>query len=254
MPSGDEFIRARSRSATAGDDGVERAPSSAGSAERDDGREKSERGFDHGWTNGQETVQVSGPLRGLSARVRLPLRWTGRGRRWHGRARTRIVLFLGMGVLATLIGVAAYAGHLLRSIELKSVDTRFALRELDAQAEGRGRRRDRRRTRSTTSTSTGSTATRTSRPVAVPAAVLRAGDRTDRRGPSEGDRDRHQFTEPTDRGRRQRADPVGHEGEARRAVGDRKVDANGTTDVFGGYVPSGVAPGQHATSSRTPTA
>ena len=47
--------------------------------------------------------------------------------------------------------------------------------------------------------------------MAVPAPVLRAGDRPDRRGPSEGDRDRHPVHRADRPGRRQRADPVGHE-------------------------------------------
>src|SRR5437773_5677707 len=45
-----------------------------------------------------------------------------------GRKRTRLALFLGVGVLATAIAVGAYAGHALRSLELKSVDTRFSIR------------------------------------------------------------------------------------------------------------------------------
>jgi adenylate cyclase len=44
----------------------------------------------------------------------------------HKRSRT--TLFISVGLLATTIGLAAYAGHALRSLELKSVDKRFALR------------------------------------------------------------------------------------------------------------------------------
>jgi adenylate cyclase len=44
------------------------------------------------------------------------------------RRRTKVALFIGMGVLTTAIAFAAYAGHLLRSLELRSVDQRFALR------------------------------------------------------------------------------------------------------------------------------
>src|SRR5262249_7914040 len=44
------------------------------------------------------------------------------------RARMRIVLFLGAGVAAAGIALAAYAAHTLRSIELHTVDARFAIR------------------------------------------------------------------------------------------------------------------------------
>jgi adenylate cyclase len=44
------------------------------------------------------------------------------------RKRTKIALFLGMGVLTTALALAAYAGHLVNSLELRSVDQRFALR------------------------------------------------------------------------------------------------------------------------------
>src|SRR6266446_3212467 len=38
------------------------------------------------------------------------------------------MLFLSVGALTTAIAVGAYAGHALRSVELKSVDTRFSIR------------------------------------------------------------------------------------------------------------------------------
>jgi adenylate cyclase len=44
------------------------------------------------------------------------------------RKRTRIALFAGVGALATAIALGAYAGHVLRSLELKTVDSRFTIR------------------------------------------------------------------------------------------------------------------------------
>ena len=38
------------------------------------------------------------------------------------------MLFLGVAALTTAIALGAYAGHALRSVELKSVDTRFSIR------------------------------------------------------------------------------------------------------------------------------
>src|SRR5213592_881432 len=46
----------------------------------------------------------------------------------QGRRQTRTALFFGVGALATAIALGAYAGHALRSLELKSVDTRFSIR------------------------------------------------------------------------------------------------------------------------------
>jgi adenylate cyclase len=45
-----------------------------------------------------------------------------------GRKRARLWLFLGVGLLTTAIALGVYAGHALRSVELKSVDTRFSIR------------------------------------------------------------------------------------------------------------------------------
>jgi adenylate cyclase len=46
-----------------------------------------------------------------------------------GRARgTRRTLFLGVGAASAAIVLALYAGHVLRPVELKSVDTRFSIR------------------------------------------------------------------------------------------------------------------------------
>jgi adenylate cyclase len=42
--------------------------------------------------------------------------------------RNRLWLFVGVGAAATAISLAAYTGHVLRNLELSSVDTRFALR------------------------------------------------------------------------------------------------------------------------------
>jgi len=44
------------------------------------------------------------------------------------RGNTRTALFVGVCALTTAIAVGAYAGHVLRSLELKSVDTRFSVR------------------------------------------------------------------------------------------------------------------------------
>jgi CHASE2 domain-containing sensor protein len=44
------------------------------------------------------------------------------------RGKTKTLLFAGVCVLTTAIAVAAYAGHALRSLELKAVDTRFSIR------------------------------------------------------------------------------------------------------------------------------
>ena len=40
----------------------------------------------------------------------------------------RITLFFGVGAVATFIALAAYAGHVLRSVELSTVDARFSIR------------------------------------------------------------------------------------------------------------------------------
>src|SRR4051794_4659459 len=42
--------------------------------------------------------------------------------------RNRLRLFFGVGAVAIVVALGAYAGHLLQSIELSSVDTRFAIR------------------------------------------------------------------------------------------------------------------------------
>ena len=42
--------------------------------------------------------------------------------------RRRIVLFTGVGALGTAVALGAYAGHVLRSVELSTVDTRFSIR------------------------------------------------------------------------------------------------------------------------------
>jgi len=44
------------------------------------------------------------------------------------RGNTRTALFVGICALTTAIAVGAYAGHVLRALELKSVDTRFSVR------------------------------------------------------------------------------------------------------------------------------
>src|SRR5271169_4025712 len=44
------------------------------------------------------------------------------------RARTRIFLFIGAGVAAAVVVLGAYAAHTLRSVELHTVDARFAIR------------------------------------------------------------------------------------------------------------------------------
>jgi len=44
------------------------------------------------------------------------------------RGRTRIALFAGVCALATGIALAAYAGHTLRTLELRTVDLRFSIR------------------------------------------------------------------------------------------------------------------------------
>jgi adenylate cyclase len=44
------------------------------------------------------------------------------------RARLRVALFIGVGLLSAAIGLAAYAGHLLRSFESQTVDARFSIR------------------------------------------------------------------------------------------------------------------------------
>jgi adenylate cyclase len=44
------------------------------------------------------------------------------------RAGTRVALFFGVCALATAISLGAYAGHTLRSLELRTVDLRFSIR------------------------------------------------------------------------------------------------------------------------------
>ena len=44
------------------------------------------------------------------------------------RRRFRLALILGAGVMAAVVGVIAYAGHVFSSLELSSVDTRFSIR------------------------------------------------------------------------------------------------------------------------------
>src|ERR1041384_4024908 len=86
--------------------------------------------------------------------------------------RRQMVLFTGACALGTAIVLGAYAGGVLRSLELSSVDTRFSIRgptgqpkdvvlvAVDEKTFGELRQ---------------------SSPVAVPATIPRQGDRSDRR-------------------------------------------------------------------------
>ena len=155
------------------------------------------------------------------------------------RNRTRTMLFLGVGALTTAIAVGAYAGHALRSVELKSVDTRFSIR--------------------------GSTGTpKNIAVVAVDATTFSAFNTAQLPDQWPFPRRFHarvinniaaghpkaigidiQFTEPTDRADDnaliESVTKAGHV-----VLAATEVDAHGRTNVFGGYIP----PGAHAASAN----
>ncbi len=56
------------------------------------------------------------------------MRRGSRGFGWIPRLPVRVVLFLGVGLGVTALGLVAYGTDVLRNVELDSVDARFSIR------------------------------------------------------------------------------------------------------------------------------